>query len=102
MATSEERIIVKLEAEVAKLHKDLNRSQNRIAKFERQTAKSVKSIKRQFDGMSSGVKRALGVFAAALGFNALKNLVSHTAQAIDSTAKFADVIGLTTEQLTGY
>lgn len=77
------------------------------AKLKRDMSSGERIIRASASRMSSAAKtasRALSAIgtAAAAGAVGLSIMVRRTSENIDATAKFADVIGLTTEQLTGY
>lgn len=85
------RLVVTLEAQNTKYLKQLEASQRRLKKFEKQTKKSSASINNLFKGVAVG-----------LVVRGVTRMVNETREAIDTQAKFADVIGLTTEQFAGY
>jgi len=65
MATDESKIIVKLEAEISKLSTNLNSAQKKISRFEKNTASSVKLVRKSFKSLGTGIQAALGGLALA-------------------------------------
>lgn len=86
-------LVIEIEARTAKLKSDMGRAE-RLVKI------SAQKIKVASQAASNALSK-IGIGAAA-GTVALAALYKKTSENIDETAKFADVIGLTTEQLSGY
>lgn len=95
MATDLERLIVTLEAQNTRYIQKLDQSEKRINRFRAQNKKALQGIAADF-------KTILGAVAVGLLVRKLVTLTKASAAAIDRQAKFADTIGLTTEQLAGY
>lgn len=55
MATDEAKLIVKFEAETARLNKELDRTQKRLSKFEKDSKKSVSGVARDFKTILGGI-----------------------------------------------
>lgn len=95
MAVDLERLIVTLEAQNAKYIQKLDQADKKLTRFRAQTKKNLQGISLDF-------KTILGGVAVGLLVRKLVTLGKESAKAADANAKFADTIGLTTEQLAGY
>lgn len=85
------KLVVKLEAENAKLHRDLERSQAKLTGFEKHTKKSTESLK------------ALKTAGALVGAAVVASLGAMTSKALDmadKVGKLSQSTGLTTETLS--
>jgi len=87
------RLVVKMEAENSKLHKDLDRSNKKLKRFEKEASNAQKASKAMAIGMG-----ALGSAVAAVGLGALiKSQMDYQ----DALAKSADKIGINSQALSG-
>ena len=84
------KVFIDVVARTARLEKGLAKSNKDLKRFSRQ-AKSTANV----------LKSALGGAFAALSARAIFQYTSSILKAVDSTAKFADLIGISTEALTG-
>ena len=91
MAIDLARLVVTLEAQNTQYLKKIAASERKLKRFEKQSKKSAVSINNVFKAVAAG-----------LVIRGVTRLVNETRAAIDTQAKFADVIGLTTEQFAGY
>ena len=88
MAKSVGKISVDLEAKVARFQRDLSKA-----------TRSVRGFKRKNDLLAASIKKAAAAAIAFFGARALGGYVKRTLQAIDATAKLADRVGESTENL---
>lgn len=114
MATDLAKLVVKMEAEAGKLHKELDRANRKISNFERKTQTSLKKVSNSFKSLFAGA--ALGVGVAKFGQSVLQTsrnieqlkiqleTVTGSAQnaesAFDFLQTFAENNSLQIEQLT--
>lgn len=86
------KLEIRLEAEISRLQKDLDKAQRRVAKFAGRAGKHAQSVNAAFKkiGLAGGV---------AAGGLAL--LIKNSLDAGDALAKTADKIGTSTEKLAG-
>lgn len=59
MATTESKVIVKLEAEIGKLTTELNRANTKLSKFEKSTSQITKKVGKSFSRVGTSIKVAL-------------------------------------------
>ena len=64
--------------------------------------RAFRSVERMMFSLRRAALSAGAAFATFLGARALIRIAADTSQAIDQTAKLADALGLTTNQLHGY
>lgn len=86
------KLVVSLEAESAKLTKELDKANKHLSKFDKRATSVTASVKNAF-GKMGGALLAGGVVIG------LKNLVGGTLDTADALAKTADYVGLTTDAL---
>jgi len=80
------KLVVRLEAESSRLQTQLEKSNNRLKKWENKANKSVDGVKRAFIGLASAA--SVLVFA---------RMAKNAIDAADSIAKTADAVGLSTK-----
>jgi len=85
------KLVVKLEAQSAKLGRDLDKANKRAKRWETKTKKSVNNVK--------GAFAALGVGIAAIKF---KNFIQNQITVADTIGKTADKLGIGTKALQEY
>lgn len=81
---------VSLTARVSKFEKGFKRASKIAKRFGRDIARHTKTM------------ATFGLVVGAVAVGAVASLIKNQFQAIDSTAKLADVLGFTTEQLSSY
>ena len=86
-------LVIEIVATTAKLRQSMTASERIVKKSTRAMSKAAKAARKSINAIGIG---------AGVGTVALAAMVKQTKENVDATAKFADVIGLTTEQLTGY
>ena len=85
------KLIVSLEAESARLTRELEKANRKTASWQKKTQKSVDTVKNAFIGL-----------AGAYGINALKNFAIEQIKVADNIGKTADKLGVTTDALQEY
>lgn len=65
------KLVVRLEAQSAQLLQELDKANNRLARFERNAGASLDRINKRFTAFGFGVKTVLGTFLAGVSFNAI-------------------------------
>jgi hypothetical protein len=70
MATDLAKLVVKMEAQAGKLHKELDRANRKISNFERKTQTSLKKVSNSFKAVFAGA--ALGVAVTKFGQSVLQ------------------------------
>ena len=85
------KLVVKLEAQSAKLTSDLEKANKRAKRWETKTKKSVNNVK--------GAFAALGIGIAAVKF---KSFIQNQISAADAIGKTADKLGISTKALQEY
>lgn len=94
MAVNDKKILYRLEADNRRLNKNLSSAEKRLERYQRRTNAQLTDISKKF---RSNFK-IYGLIGAAI----TGAIINNSAKAIDANAKFADSVGLTTEQLAGY
>lgn len=65
------KLVVRLEAQSAQLLQELDKANNKLARFERNAGASLDRINKRFSAFGFGVKTVLGTFLAGVSFNAI-------------------------------
>lgn len=83
------KLIVKLEAQTAQYHAELEKANDRLAAYQRQTNQRLASMQKGWASFGASVKRFVGV--AAIGV-ALRRVLTETSEAQDALAQLEAVV----------
>ena len=95
MANKLPGLTIGIAADVAQLRNDMNKAQREVKRGVGGMVKQANAAKRAFAGIATAL---IGGFSV----NAFRQMLAETSKAIDANAKFADVVGLSTEAFAGY
>jgi hypothetical protein len=99
-STDLHKLVVKLEAESAKLHSELEKSTRKLDKFEKNTKTALKSVKKHYKTLDDSI-RMVGLGVAFLaGPGALGALIKAKAAAASQAVAYSQALGIDVQQLT--
>ena len=93
------KLVVRMEADNKKLIGELEKSNRKLDKFERNVTTSTRKIDKQFSSLGGGLKKVIAGLGALAAVNIAKNMVRDAVELGDSIAKMANVTGFAAEAL---